>query len=112
MQDPAAAEPQGVGGGASQLIWAFAAQEPSHIVKQQNGSIAQIKAQHFGVSQPGVACEAKHEPVASTGQVCADANPLAKAPTAINPQRKFEIEVTVFNIGNIRQKYEIQSRII
>jgi hypothetical protein len=72
----------------------------------------QIKAQHVGVSQPGVVCEAKHEPVASTGQVCADANPLAKAHTAISPQRKFEIEVTVRNIGNIRQKYKIQSRII
>ena len=91
------------------MIWAFAAHVKSHIVKQQNASTAQISSQHAGVSQPGVACEAKHEPVAPTGQVCADANPLAKAPIAISPQRKLDMCVKGFKTDNNTIKTLISS---
>ena len=112
MQDPADAEPHGVGGGVVHKILAIETQFWVQLVLQQYGSFAQTNAQHTESTHPGVECTTVHKPVAPTGQVCADANPLAKAHTAISPQRKFEIEVTVCNIGNIRQKYEIQSRII
>ena len=45
-----------------------------------------------------------HEPVASTGHVCAHAYPLEKAPKAINPHRKLGMFAKDFKIANNTRK--------